>query len=127
MFNGEEIVIAMNCVGLNTTDTPIGTCAESTDFCLPSACSDAEMGIDCYCLIDDVRSPQPFGCMGGAQLAMAVPSSLELPLAVDKPEMIKQEMVLSNPAELGSEPLQWELATAGIEGLSVFPGSGILE
>ena len=62
--------------------------------------------------------------MESAQLEMAVPSSYESTMAVIKPKVATQEMVLSNP---GGEPLTWGLETGGLADLTVEPASGILD
>ena len=58
----------------------IGTCSDSSAYCMDEACTDATFGTDCKCMINGVESTLPIGCMESAQIVMAVPSSLELKL-----------------------------------------------
>ena len=91
-------MLVQSCDGLelsDMTDASVGVCATTTQFCMPTACEDAAVGIDCFCYLDGVTpttEPLPAGCMDSGELAMAVPSSRELPLTVVKPGNITQEV-----------------------------------
>ena len=91
-------MLVQSCDGLEPSDvinTSVGVCATTTQFCMPAACEDVTVGIDCFCWLDGVTpttEPLPPGCMDSGELAMAVPSSRELPLAVVKPGSITQEV-----------------------------------
>ena len=91
-------MFVQSCDGLelsDMSDASVGTCAASTQFCMPAACEDVAVGIDCFCFLDGVTpttEPLPAGCMDSGELAMAAPSSRELPLAVVKPGSITQEV-----------------------------------
>ena len=91
-------MLVQSCDGLepsDMSDASVGACAASTQFCMPAACDDVTVGIDCFCFLDGVTpttEPLPAGCMNSGELAMSVPSSLELPLVVVKPGNVTQEV-----------------------------------
>ena len=90
-------MLVQSCDGLEPpalSDARVGACATTTQFCMPAACEDTTVGIDCFCFLDGVTpttEPLPAGCMNSGELAMTVPSSLELRLDVEKPGNATQE------------------------------------
>ena len=90
-------MLVQSCDGLepsDVSDASVGVCATTTQFCMSAACDDATVGIDCFCFLDGVTpttEPLPAGCMNSGELAMTVPSSLELRLDVEKPGNATQE------------------------------------
>ena len=91
-------MLVQSCDGLepsDMSDASVGACATTTQFCMSAACEDVTVGIDCFCFLDGVTpttEPLPAGCMDSGELAMAAPSSRELPLTVVKPGNITQEV-----------------------------------
>ena len=91
-------MLVQSCDGLepsDVSDASVGVCAATTQFCMPAACEDVTVGIDCFCFLDGVTpttEPLPTGCINSGELAMTVPSSLELPLVVVKPGNLTQEV-----------------------------------
>ena len=62
-------VLVQNCKGLNSTavrNASVGTCQSTTDHCLAESCTDARIGIECFCDIDGVPNPFPTDCMQSA-------------------------------------------------------------
>ena len=91
-------MLVQSCDGLepsDMSDASVGACATTTQFCMSAACEDVTVGIDCFCFLDGVTpttEPLPAGCMNSGELAMTVPSSLELRLDVEKPGNVTQEV-----------------------------------
>ena len=91
-------VLVQSCDGLEPSDVTgaiVAVCAATTQFCMPAACEDVTVGIDCFCFLDGLTpttDPLPAGCMNSGELAMTVPSSLELWLDVEKPDTVTQEV-----------------------------------
>ena len=62
-------VHVQNCIGLKPSDVinvSVGTCTTTGAFCMPEACEDMAVGIDCFCMLDGVTptsEPLPAGCM----------------------------------------------------------------
>ena len=102
-------MFVQSCDGLelsDMSDASVGACAASTQFCMPAACEDVAVGIDCFCFLDGVTpttEPLPAGCMNSGELAMSVPSSLELPLVVVKPANVTQEVRAARPNKESSD------------------------
>ena len=66
----------------------LGAGADTEAFCMPAACEDAAVGIDCFCFLGGVTpttEPLPAGCIDSGEIAVAVPSSLELAIVAKKP------------------------------------------
>ena len=102
-------MFVQSCDGLelsDMSDASVSVCAASTQFCMPAACEDVAVGIDCFCFLDGVTpttEPLPAGCLNSGELAMSVPSSLELPLVVVKPANATQEVRAARPNKESSD------------------------
>ena len=131
-LRSDGLVLVKSCDGLELSDVSdalVGTCADAevtSNYCMPAACDDVAVGIDCFCLLDGLvrtTEPLPAGCMSSGKLYLDVPSSGTLTMRALKPESASQEMVLSNA---GSQPFDWALTTSFAQDFIVSPTAGSL-
>ena len=69
IFSNGSDVLLQNCDGFGSASVKkadIATCALTSDFCVPSSCTDVTAGTDCICTVDGVEVPFPTDCMQSA-------------------------------------------------------------
>ena len=118
-----DLILVQNCDGLKMADVvnvTVGTCADTGAFCLPTSCSDALIGIACYCVVDGVSTIFPTDCMDSAVLELTVPSKRTHTFVIEKPANSTAELVMSNP---GASKLVWRAENNRSDDSKAFPWS----